>query len=135
MNVKLILSKNLPRNRPLNELEIKKFGKKFIPYFRGVFCRDQFKNFKKRKIEAAVVNLNLLSEPGSHWVAYYYINNFALYFDSYGNLMPPVELIKYFGKYCKVYYYYKQIQKFGETNCGQLSQRFLLETAKKLFKT
>lgn len=111
------------------------FGKKYIPYFRGVFCRDQFKNLKKRRIEAVVGNLNLLSEIGSHWVAYYKINNIVLYFDSYGDLMPPIELIKYFGKKCQIYYYYKQIQKFGQTNCGQLSLQFLLEIANKIFKT
>lgn len=57
-----ILSK-VPRNRPLNEMDIQKFAK-HIPFFIGTRMRDEFKDRKCQTIEAAVANLNLTSEPG-----------------------------------------------------------------------
>lgn len=50
---------------------------------------------KPRKIECAVLNLDTSNNSGTHWVAYAKQNDYVEYFDSFGNLKPPLELIKY----------------------------------------
>lgn len=45
--------------------------------------------------ESAIVNLDDESGPGTHWVAYRKTGQDVLYFDSFGNLQPPKELVKY----------------------------------------
>ena len=46
--------------------------------------------------ESAIINLDNKEAPGTHWVAYRKINNKIIYFDSFGNLKPPLELVQYF---------------------------------------
>lgn len=94
-----------------------------IPYFRGVFMRDTLP-LKPRKIECAVLNLDSSHNPGTHWVAYVKQNNYCEYFDSFGNLQPPLELIKYLNV-ASVNYNYTQYQKFNSVNCGHLCLHFL----------
>lgn len=93
-----------------------------IPFFRGVFMRDKLptKPFAK---ECAIVNLDLTKNCGTHWVAYGKLNNYIEYFDSYGNLKPPKELLKYLGK--KINYNYENFQKNNSYNCGHLCLHFL----------
>jgi len=97
---------------------------KNVPYFRGVFMRD---NLPKRvnNIEAAIVNLDLSSGPGTHWVAYFKYNNDIEYFDSFGNLPPPKEIIQYLGQNIK--YNHKRYQSFKQSNCGHHCVKFLLD--------
>ena len=45
--------------------------------------------------ESAIVNLDSTSGPGTHWVCYKKRKNKVKYLDSFGNLKPPNELIKY----------------------------------------
>ena len=67
-----------------------------IPNFRGVFMRDTLPPLP-RKRECAIVNLQGEHEGiGTHWVAFRKDENTVNYFDSYGDLKPPKELIKYF---------------------------------------
>lgn len=79
----------LPKNRPLNDLEMQKFIKTLeIKHFRGVFMRDRLP--KKPFInECAVVNLDSIYGSGTHWVAYCKKKNDVYYYDSFGNLPPP----------------------------------------------
>lgn len=79
---------------------------------------------KPRKIECAILNLDSSDNPGTHWVAYVKYNSNSEYFDSFGNLKPPLELIKYL-KDTSLKYNYIQHQTFGTTNCGHLCLRFL----------
>ena len=65
-----------------------------IPYFRGVFMRNALPS-QPRPNESAIVNLDDKNGPGTHWVAYKKRGRFVNYFDSYGNLQPPRELISY----------------------------------------
>lgn len=88
--------------------------------------RDNLPNKIKMK-ESGIVNLDSKQNEGTHWVAYIKNKNKVLYFDSYGNLRPPFELVKYFntnGK-MKIYYNYDVKQKNNSYNCGQLSIQFL----------
>lgn len=73
--------------------------------------------------ECGVVNLDSSKNPGSHWVAYAKNNDYIEYFDSYGNLKPPKEFIKYLG--AKVHYNYDNIQRDHPYNCGHLCLHFL----------
>lgn len=95
-----------------------------MPYFRGVFMRN---NLPKRphKNESAVINLDDADGPGSHWTAYWKRSCNVYYFDSFGNLPPPIELINYLGSDANIFYNYKKYQHYGTVICGQLCLRFL----------
>lgn len=86
--------------------------------------RDRLPDRVKR-IECGVINLDDHNGPGTHWVAYYKKNNNVVYFDSFGNLQPPAEFIKYVGGECSVMYNYDKYQNFGDINCGHLCLSFL----------
>lgn len=84
--------------------------------------RDELPNCPYKR-ECGVVNLDISKNPGSHWVAYAKNNQYIEYFDSYGNLKPPKEIINYLG--CKVHYNYENIQGNHPFNCGHLCLKFL----------
>ena len=79
---------------------------------------------KPWKIESAIINLDDKEGNGTHWVAYKKINKNIIYFDSFGNLKPPLELIKYFGD-GSIKYNYDKYQKYNTFNCGHLCLQFL----------
>lgn len=88
---------------------------------------------KIRKYECGIVNLDDRDNDGSHWTAYSKSVNDIIYFDSYGNLRPPLELISYFfsdGGNNNVRYNYEQLQTFNSTNCGHLCLKFLYNNCK-----
>lgn len=78
-----------------------------------------------RKNEAGIVNLDVERNRGTHWVAYKKRGNLAEYFDSFGALKPPKELIRYLGDKVKVTYNNDSYQNFNEINCGHLCLEFL----------
>ena len=94
-----------------------------IPHFIGVFSRDRLSTRPKQK-ESAIVNLDTENGTGTHWVAYKKIGNKVEYFDSFGNLPPPLEVQKYF-RGCIINFNYNRIQKYNTTNCGNLCLKFL----------
>lgn len=94
--------------------------------FRGVFCRDTLPKSGPKMTEMAVVNLDLSTNPGTHWVAYSKRGKRVTYFDSFGNLPPPLELQRYF-KGCTIVHNYSRCQNFDEVNCGHLCLEFLIE--------
>lgn len=76
------------------------------------------------KNEAAFVNLDKSSGDGTHWVCYRKRGNLVLYYDSFGDLPPSDELVKYL-KGCTIKFNYERQQNFQEFNCGHLCLRFL----------
>lgn len=80
------------------------------------------------KNECAVVNLDSRDGPGTHWVCYCKRGPVVHYFDSFGNLKPPLELMRYFNSKgnITVFFNHEQVQSFEETNCGHLCLQFLL---------
>jgi hypothetical protein len=94
-----------------------------IPHFVGVFSRDKLSSRPKFK-ESAIVNLDTANSAGTHWVAYRKIGKKVDYYDSFGNLTPPLELQTYFNG-CTVEYNYSRQQKYNTTNCGHLCLKFL----------
>lgn len=97
-----------------------------IPYFRGVFSIDRLPK-KPNQNESAVVNLDLHSGPGTHYVAYKKRGRSIEYYDSYGDMPPPRELSRYFGPDTAVHYNVIRKQAYGTSECGRLVLRFLYE--------
>lgn len=88
--------------------------------------RDDLPNKIKIK-ECGIINLDSTKNGGTHWTAYVKNKNNVTYFDSYGNLKPPLEVTHYFNSNgnVQIYYTYENKQNFNSYNCGQLSLKFL----------
>lgn len=74
------------------------------------------------------MNLDTLDGDGTHWVAYYKKNKKILYFDSYGDLRPPRELLLYFlsdGRKNSIQYNYISYQSYNSYVCGHHCLIFL----------
>lgn len=76
------------------------------------------------KNESAIINLDDKDGAGTHWVAYRKRNNEVLYFDSFGDLQPPQELMKYLNV-GSVKYNYQKYQNYDTVVCGHLCLKFL----------
>ena len=87
--------------------------------------RDNLPRYKPWKNECGIVNLDSLKGPGTHWVAYCKKGKLIEYFDSFGNLQPPIEIIHYLGLNIK--YNYTKYQDFNTFNCGHLCLKFLYD--------
>lgn len=83
---------------------------------------------RPNKRECGIVNLDSVKSAGTHWVAYIKEDKKVQYFDSFGNLSPPLELVKYL-KNCEVRYNYHKHQSYNSFNCGHLCIEFLLNTS------
>lgn len=117
----------------MDELDILTYVHRFkINHFRGIFMRDTLLE-RPKKQECAIINLDSIDGDGTHWVAYFKYLNDIYYFDSYGNLPPPLEVIHYFGNDTNIYYNTYNYQKFGSTICGQLCIMFLYHMNGKLY--
>ena len=79
---------------------------------------------KPRKIECGILNLDVSSGDGSHWVAFYKMKDKVVYFDSFGDLPPPIELQNYF-KGNTIICNYSNYQDFNSFNCGHLCLEFV----------
>lgn len=96
-----------------------------IPFFRGVFMRNTLPASPWMN-ENAIINLDDIEGPGTHWVAYMKRGNRVIYFDSYGNLRPPKEFVDYIQKYVtQIEYNYSSHQRYNQNICGQLCLQFL----------
>lgn len=115
-------------NKALTNYELLKYAYCLkIPHFRGVFMVDAMPKYPW-KDEAAVVNLDKSDGPGTHWVCYKKFGNTVYYFDSFGNLPPPLELQFYFRKIDKVLYNVNREQDWDTNVCGHLCLEFLAST-------
>lgn len=116
--------KNVPK-RELTNYDLIAYAKKLqIPHFRGVYMRDTLPA-KPRKYESAILNLDSNRGPGTHWVCYKKHGDTVYYFDSFGNLRPPAELVRYFGGNATIKYNNYRKQGFNSVQCGRLCLQFL----------
>lgn len=92
--------------------------------------RDTLPSSPPRRCESGIINLDTLKGPGTHWVAYRKIGDSILYFDSFGSLKPPIELVRYFGLKCKIVYNPEAYQTYNTVNCGHLCLEFLYKNSK-----
>lgn len=100
-----------------------------IPHFKGVFMRDKLlsKKSKPKAKECWILNHASSQTDGSHWTALSKTYNRAYYFDSFGKLPPPLEVINYLGDKVHLYYNAKKYQNYGTNICGHLCLRFLYD--------
>ena len=70
-------------------MEIQKFYQN-EPWFNDVYSRDNVPD--KIKDGAYVINLDMYSDIGTHWIALYALNNNVTYFDSFGVEHIPKEI-------------------------------------------
>lgn len=88
---------------------------------------------KPYKRECGIVNLDNEIGPGTHWVAYIKKNKNIWYYDSFGDLKPPLELVRYFGgKDAHIKYNYEKYQNFNTPICGHLCLDFLINNSSRL---
>jgi len=112
-------------NKALSNTDLTQYAKCLkIPYFRGVFMKDELPRTIKQ-YETGIVNLDNSYGPGTHWVCYKKVDNVVYYFDSFGNIPPPQELINYFRPALKVFYNYSREQPHNTSICGHLCLEFL----------
>ena len=81
--------------------------------------------YKIYQNESGIVNLDDVDGPGTHWVAYAKRGDRAMYFDSFGNLRPPKEVVRYLGNDTTITYNRTAYQTYNQTICGQLCLLFL----------
>lgn len=114
------------------DYELEEYAKKLkIPHFRGVLMRDELNNRHPWINECSIINLDSSDGPGTHWVAYNKKSDKTEYFDSFGDLKPPKELIEYLGSNNKIMYNRDKYQTYSTSNCGKLCLQFLLSKKKK----
>lgn len=115
-----------PRNKPLTNVDILRIAKaKRIPYFRGVYMRDALPT-KPLVHESFIVNLDDSQSVGTHWVAVRKRGYNVMYYDSYGDLPPPLEIVKYLPRKSTIFYNYMREQRLP-MECGHLALEFLLQ--------
>ena len=108
----------------MNNFEFEKKARN-LPHFRGVFMRDTLPKVPWVN-ELGIVNLQTSKQSGSHWLCYIKRRNYIFYFNSFGNLQAPEELIKYFRPRNKLFFYNKHcFQSYNSKQCGQYSLNFL----------
>lgn len=112
---------------PLSNYDILDLAAKLkIPHFHGVFMRDTLSMKRRPAIhECWILNHGSSNTDGTHWTALAKNCNTALYFDSFGRLPPPLEVLDYLGDDVNLYYNVKRYQNYGTTICGHLCLRFL----------
>ena len=85
---------DIPPERGLTNFDLISYIEQLkVPYFRGVFMRDELPN-RKHIIECGIMNLNKSDQIGSHWVCFVRNKKDRIYFDSFGQIT-PLELQKY----------------------------------------
>lgn len=114
---------------PLSNYAILDLARKLkIPHFCGVFMRDTLaKKVRVNAQECWILNHGSSQTNGSHWTALAKNNNIVFYFDSFGKLPPPFEVIDYLNNASDVHLYYnaKNYQSYGSAICGHLCLKFL----------
>lgn len=90
--------------------------------------RDNLPTYERPwKNECMVINHDSIQNNGTHWTCYIKEDTNVYYFDSFGKLGPPLELLTYLGSDCTVFYNYKQFQEFNTIICGHLCLEFFCE--------
>jgi len=93
-----------------------------VKNFRGVFMRELLPKDAPWYYECGILNLGDLQSRGTHWTAYVKHGDDILYFDSFGNATPPVELVGYLNADDgSIKYNVDRIQQFDDPPiCGHL---------------
>lgn len=114
---------------PLSNFEIEYIIFKLkIPHFAGVYMLDTLllKKPPKRQ-ECWILNHGRSETEGTHWTALAKNYNTAYYFDSFGKLPPPLEVLAHLNNNTQLFYNVKRYQKYGTVICGHLTIKFLFD--------
>ena len=85
---------DIPSERGLTNFDLISYIDQLkVPYFCGVFMRDELPN-RKHIMECGIMDLNTSDQIGSHWVCFVRNKKDRIYFDSFGEIT-PLELQKY----------------------------------------
>lgn len=99
-----------------------------IPHFHGVFMRDTLSKKTGPAVqECWILNHGSSKTDGTHWTALAKKYDTAYYFDSFGKLAPPLEVLDYLGDDINLYYNAKRYQNYGTAICGHLCLKFLYD--------
>ena len=91
------------------------------PKFNSVCSRENLPN--KIKGGAYVIHLDEYADVGTHWIAFYVLNNHAVYFDSVGVEQIPKEIRRFLGnKYATNIF---RIQAYDSIMCGYFCIGFI----------
>ena len=96
-----------------------------IPDFKGVFMRDELRGRRPAYRKKAIINLDSRRGRGTHWTCYRKRGDKVSYFDPFGSLPPPQELMEYWGRGVQVTYNRRRYQSYDLKKCGYLCVRFL----------
>lgn len=120
--------------KPLSNYDILELVVKLrIPHFQGVFMRDEIlKKSGPSAQECWILNHSTSNTSGSHWCALAITFDTAFYFDSFGKLPPPLEVLEYLGDKISLYYNTERYQSYRTNICGHLCLRFLYDFWKKI---
>ena len=106
---------------PVTNFEIQKYYQN-EPIFNGVSSRDNLPN--KIEHETYVINLDELSDIGTHWIVSYALNNNVTYFDSFGVEHIPNEIKIFIDKSIVVTNIFR-IQAYHSIMCGYFCIGFI----------
>lgn len=102
-----------------------------IPNFNDVFSHDELPKYIKQN-ESGVINLDLSTGPGTHWVCYYNDPklNYVEYIDSFG--VPPDDRTLRFLRTSMKYVRYNdsQLQHIDSQRCGWYCVHYIRERSK-----
>ena len=87
--------------------------------------RDQLERMNPYHTECAIINIDSSKGSGTHWVAYVKRGEKTIYYDSLGDLEPPIELRQYLAG-SSIHYNFEQEQKSNTVICGHLCLKFLV---------
>lgn len=110
-------------NRLTSNIELETAARSCIPYFRGCYMRNTLPNHPLIN-ESGILNLETDKQAGVHWTSWVKKGEKVVYFDSFGNLPPPSEFIRYMKDF-KIKYNRQKFQNFSQRNCGALCLQFL----------
>ena len=109
---------------PLTNFEIQEYYQN-EPRFNGVFSRDNlFNNNNNIKNGAYIINLNEYHDIGTHWVVLYVNNKIVTYFDSFGVVHIPKEIMKFIVRKKIIINIYR-IQAYDSIMCGYFCNGFI----------
>ena len=99
--------------------------------FIGVRMRNEIPQTKPNRVECSIINMASTNDGsnGTHWTSYWLDGNKVYYFDSYGNLEPPIKWKAYFGLNRTVLYNTNRFQIIDDEKesviCGHLCFLYL----------
>jgi hypothetical protein len=98
--------------KELTSYDIEKLAHQLNIDIKGIYCRDEIT--KINKLGWYVINMDLHTGSGTHWVCCYFGQNHNFYFDSFGEVAPQ----QLHNKLEPYMYNHKQIQSMNSDSCG-----------------